>query len=236
MEPKAVVEVGDEADRTRGRSADGRAGRPRRRRRRPRQLRHPREPARGGRGRQPDAAPGKRHPGRSRILTHGRGHGHRPGRGEHRLRRSARRGRAHDRDRRRRDRGPGGLPGGRAPGTDPRGARRADRLARAGGGRARGPLLRQERPLGDRRRAGARRRHAGGGAARDPQLRLHAAGGEDVGLRQRRGREAPGAADGRHAPRPAGPPRLRPRRRRARGGRLPRQPRPGREDAVRRRS
>ena len=59
-----------------------------------------------------------------------------------------------DRDRRRH--------GGRAaPAPDPRARLRADRLARARVGRPREHLLRQERPLGDRRRAGPRRRHAG---------------------------------------------------------------------------
>ena len=55
--------------------------------------------------------------------------------------------------------------------------------------------------LGARRRPGARGRDAGRRPARDPLLRLHAAGGEDGGLRHRLGGQAPGPADGRHAAR-----------------------------------
>ena len=53
-------------------------------------------------------------------------------------------------------------------------------------------------------------------------LRLHAAGGEEGGLRLGLGRQGPGAADGRHPARPAGAARARPRRRRLRGRDLPR--------------
>ena len=121
-----------------------------------------------------------------RISTSDPRHGHRPGRGEYGFRCRPGRRRADDRRRWRRDRVPGDAPLESRLASHPRRAREADRLARAGGGRARGPLLRQERPLGAGRRPGPRGRDAGGRPARDPVLRLHAAGGEDGCLRQRR--------------------------------------------------
>ena len=60
-----------------------------------------------------------------------------------------------------------------------------------------------------------------------PLLRLYAAGGQDGGLRQRLGGQGPGAADGRLAARARPRTGVRPHRRRAGGGDLPRGPRAG---------
>ena len=74
------------------------------------------------------------------------------------------------------------------------------RRARAGGGGARGPLLRRQRALGVRGRSGPRGRDARRRPARDPVLVLHAAAGQGRGVRQRPGRQGPGDADGPDAP------------------------------------
>ena len=119
MEPKSVVEV-TARRRREPHAADGRARRARRRRGGARELRHPGGAARAGRGLRP-GAPG-RHPGpRARISTRDGRHGHRPGRGEHGLRRRARGGRQDERRRRRGDRGPARRAHRGPHGPDPRG-------------------------------------------------------------------------------------------------------------------
>ena len=67
-----------------------------------------------------------------------------------------------------------------------------------------GPLLRRQRPLGVRGRAGARRRHARRRPARRAVLLLHAPAGQGRRLRLRPGRQGAGAADGPGAARPDG--------------------------------
>ena len=89
----------------------------------------------------------------ARISTRGGSYGHRPGRRQHGLWRGPGCRRRDERRGRRRDRGARGPRARGTPRADPRGAQRADRLARAGRGRARGALLRQERALRPRRRA-----------------------------------------------------------------------------------
>ena len=61
------------------------------------------------------------------------------------------------------------------------------------------------------------------GHGRPALLLLHAPGGQAGGVRQRRRRQGPGAADGRHPALPARAARARPRGRRPRRGHLPRQ-------------
>ncbi len=111
---------------------------------------------------------------------------------------------------------------------------RPDPRAPAGRRRARGALLRAERPQRLRRRPGPWRRGPRRRAARAAHPRLHAPAGQGRRLRHRPRREGPGRADGPGAPvadRAAAP---RPRVRRAGGGDLPRQPRPADRGAARR--
>ena len=79
-----------------------------------------------------DAAAGRRPGLCAESVASDPRHGHRPGRGEHGLRRRPGRRRTDDRRRRRRDRGPADAPLEQPARAHPRRAREADRLARAG--------------------------------------------------------------------------------------------------------
>src|ERR1700710_1562189 len=157
-----------------------------------------------------------------RIPPHASSDGNRPRNSESRLWNRARGGQPHGRSRWRRGRDRGRGTARAAAGADPPGTGRADRLAPAAGAGDRVRLLRQKRALGDGCGPGQRRRDAGRRPVGDRLLLLHPAGDQDGGLRLRRGRQAPGAADGRDPARAARAADPRSRRRRPGGGDLPR--------------